>query len=138
MAKPYILKNSPADRKKLDKVLKAIQDNAYSDREEAADLLAKVKNEIESLANPETIVEGMPSVDTFIKLIQTAAIALNQMGAANEKLLKFVAVCQKFESNKGSKSADKADGVGSSLFNQLSKLDKATKGQALDDDEEEG
>lgn len=138
MPKPYILKNSPADRSKLDKVLKAIQENAYSDRQEALDLLEKVKNEIASLADPTTIVEGMPSVDVFIKLIQAAALALNQAGIANEKLLKFVAVCQKFTSSKDAKDKGKGELGSGSLFADLSKLAKTTsKGPAADDEEED-
>lgn len=96
MAKNYILKNEVTSPSKIQRLLKTIDTNAKHDRKEAQDLLAKVKETLELLTDrlPTDMESGMQSADSFTKLIQTATLALNQAGIANERLLKLAMLLQ--------------------------------------------
>lgn len=131
MAKPYVLSNSLTSKQKIDKILKRIHDNAAVDRAEAGILYGKVKEALNELGDAVHQTEFGPNVDAFSKIIQTAAITLNQMGRANEQLLKLVAILQRNGETKG-KSAD----VGGSLFAALSKLETKDKKAPLDDEDD--
>jgi hypothetical protein len=73
---------------------------------------------------------GMQSADSFTKLIQTATLALNQAGIANERLLKLAMLLQKFHSE-NIKNGAKTGQLSGSLFASIEKL----ANQKTDDDE---
>lgn len=131
MPKQYILKADLSTPAKIQRLLKTIQGNAKDDRSEALELLSAVKAKLRELTeSPPEDAEGnpLPIVDTFTKFIQSATLALNQAGVANERLLKLAALLQKFDSK--SKDGKKAgEDVNKSLFAQLQKI------QSQDDDE---
>jgi hypothetical protein len=123
MVRNYNLKNEITSPKKIQRLLKKISDNAVEDRNEAQDLLSKVKTALNSfLENPPETDEGEQIIggDSFHKLIQSAVLALNQAGIANERLLKLASLLQKYVSGKekGVKGAD----VETSLFNTIKEL----------------
>jgi len=118
---------------KIDRILKTIKTNAEDDRGEAKQLLKEVKDTLGELTSRIQQVEGAESVDAFAKLVQSAATALNMMGNANEKLLKLVAILQKFGESNSKKDGTDAI-MGGSQFALLSQL-AGKKG--IKDDEED-
>ena len=133
MPKQYVLKNSLSTPQKIDRILKTIKTNAEGDRGEAKQLLKEVKDALGELTSRIQQVEGAESVDAFAKLVQSAATALNMMGNANEKLLKLVAILQKFGESNSKKDGTDAI-MGGSQFALLSQL-AGKKG--IKDDEED-
>lgn len=122
--KNYELKVEITSPKKIQRLLKTIDTNAKEDRKEAKDLLKKVKEELaDYLQNPPVDENGnpLPIGDTFHKLVQSAVLALNQAGIANERLLKLATLLQKFDSSK-EKDPTKVKELKGSLFAGLDKL----------------
>jgi hypothetical protein len=76
------------------------------------------------------VESGMQSADAFTKLIQSATLALNQAGIANERLLKLAMLLQKFEADKA-KQGGKTAQLSGSLFSSIEKL----ANQKSDDDD---
>lgn len=133
MVKPYVLSNSLTSKQKIEKILKRIHDNAATDRAEANTLYEKVKEALSELGPAIHQSEQFgPNADTFAKIIQTAAITLNQMGRANEQLLKLVAILQRNGESGKAKNADN----GGSLFAALSKLETKDKKAPSDDEDD--
>ena len=132
MAKNYILKNEITSPAKIQRLLKTIDTNAKDDRKEAQDLLSKVKEALSQLTeNLQMDAEsGMQSADAFTKLIQSATLALNQAGIANERLLKLAMLLQKFEADK-TKQGGKTAQLSGSLFSNIERL----ANQKSDDDD---
>lgn len=124
MPKKYILTDQGSEGK-IQRLLKTINTNASSDRKDALGLLDQVKAQLKDLVeNPPTDEAGnpLPSIDSFTKLIQSASIALNQAGIANEKLLKLAALLQKFYAEKQKSSGNVSEKLNTSLFSQLQKI----------------
>lgn len=130
--KNYILKNEITSPSKIQRLLKTIDTNAKHDRKEAQDLLAKVKETLDLLTDrlPTDMESGMQSADSFTKLIQTATLALNQAGIANERLLKLAMLLQKFHAE-NMKNGTKTGQLNGSLFASIEKL----ANQKIDDEE---
>lgn len=108
---------SPA---RVQRLLKRIEDNAKLDRKEANELLTKAKNTIKEIIEDPT-EEGGINIDSLTKLIQAAVTALNQSGAANEKLLKLVSLMQRM-SSPASKDEKGKQGKTASPFETLALL----------------
>lgn len=110
----YILKNSPFDQKKIDRLVRTIEKQVKSDRDLAKELLAECKDR---LYNND---DGTPlSVEGFAKILQSSIASLNQMGRANELLLKLASMLQKPQTaGKGGKKETDAG----SLFATLSQM----------------
>jgi len=108
----YVLKTSPLNPKKIDRLVKNIEVNSRNDRKEAEEILRQCK---ERLADDEV------GIDSFSKIVQSAITALNQMGRANELLLKIVQTAQKFNS---SSSSSKTSSSNESFFANLENLTK--------------
>lgn len=124
MVKSYELKNAITSEKKIQRLLKTIDTNAKEDRKEAKKLLDKVKTELDDyLENPPVDENGnpVPIGDSFHKLVQSAVLALNQAGIANERLLKLATLLQRFISS-ADKDPTKAKDLKGSLFSSLDKL----------------
>lgn len=122
--KNYELKVEITSPKKVQRLLKTIDTNAKEDRREAKDLLKKVKDELaDYLQNPPNDENGnpVPIGDTFHKLVQSAVLALNQAGIANERLLKLATLLQKFDSSK-EKDPLKVKEMNGSFFAGLAKI----------------
>lgn len=120
----YELKNEITSSKKIQRLLKTIDTNAKEDRKEAKDLLKKVKEELSDyLESPPMDEAGnpLPIGDTFHKLVQSAVLALNQAGIANERLLKLATLLQKFNPS-NEKDPLKQKELKGSLFAGLDRL----------------
>ena len=125
MPKKYCLTIDQSSDAKIQRLLKTINHNASTDRKEALELLDQVKSKLKDLVeNPPANEDGIPlnSIESFTRLIQSASIALNQAGIANEKLLKLAALLQKFYAEKTKKGAVDSGNLNSSLFSQLQKI----------------
>ena len=125
MPKKYILTADQSSEGKIQRLLKTINSNASSDRKDALELLDQVKSKLKDLVeNPPTDENGnvLPTIDSFTKLIQSASIALNQAGIANEKLLKLATLLQKFYAEKQKGGGADTGKLNSSLFSQLQKI----------------
>ena len=111
---------------KVNRLIKLITTNANSDREAAQELFKECKTALTDLGARINIDDsGMPSVDAFTKLISAATHSLNQMGVANEKLLKLTQTMQKYqlkEMDLEGKSGSVANDLKGSLFSNLSSL----------------
>ena len=109
------------DEDKINRLAKKIQTNAESDRDEALILFEKCKEMMDSLA------EIGPCVDDFSKIISSCTQALNQMGVANEKLLKLAGLLQKHAFKIMDIDAKSPEGnqLHGSLFDHLKKLNKS-------------
>lgn len=118
MPKQYVMKNKMWDEDKINRLAKQIQRNAENDRDEALTLFKDCKEVMSTLAL------GGPSVDDFSKLISSCTQALNQMGVANEKLLKLAGLLQKHAFKVMDIEAKSPEGnqLTGSLFDQLKKL----------------
>lgn len=122
--KQYVLKNQEWDPAKINRLLKKIKDNASDDRDTAKAILEQTQKAILDLGNPLQYItigeESQASADTFYKLVQAAVHALNQMGIANERLLKLVQTLQKFkEKEDGASTPAEKNKVRGSLFEAL-------------------
>ena len=83
---------------KMNRLVKQIKDNAICDRESSKELLEQCKEAMRELGSRVFFDdEGSASVDAFTKLISAATQSLNQMGTANEKLLKLAQTMQKYQ-----------------------------------------
>jgi hypothetical protein len=125
MPKKYILTADQSSEGKIQRLLKTINTNASNDRKDALELLDQVKAKLKDLVeNPPTDEQGnvLPTIDSFTKLIQSASIALNQAGIANEKLLKLATLLQKFYAEKQKSGGADTGKLNSSLFSQLQKI----------------
>lgn len=116
MPKPYVLKNSIISQPKIDRLLKTIKDNAETDRIEASTLLESIKTELSRVE-----ITSDNGIDQYAKLISAALGAINQMGNANDKLIKLSTIIQKFVQSKKDESDPLKSGSGS-FFSQLSSL----------------
>jgi len=117
MPKEYVLKNPIISRQKVDRILKTIKDNADTDRIEASNLLEEIKAQLSVV-----IPNDRESLEGYVRLVNTALAAINQMGNANDKLLKLTGVIQKFI-----QQTEKEDPVGlgkaaGSFFSQLTAI----------------
>lgn len=126
MPKPYVLKNSIVSQQKIDRILKSIKDNADTDRIEASNLLEGIK---EQLSTIDLTAEN--GLDGYTKLIAAALSAINQMGNANDKLIKLSTILQKYMQSKKEESDLLKPGSGS-FFSQLTSL-AGKKDQDTDD-----
>jgi hypothetical protein len=126
MAANYILKNKMWSDQKVNRLIKLITTNASSDRKAAKELFEECKSALTELgARINFDDSGMPSVDAFTKLISASTQSLNQMGIANEKLLKLTQTMQKYqlkEMDLEGKSGPAASDLKGSLFSNLSSL----------------
>lgn len=126
MAANYILKNKMWSDQKVNRLIKLITTNATSDRESAKELFEECKSALEALGARIHIDDsGMPSVDAFTKLISASTQSLNQMGIANEKLLKLTQTMQKYqlkEMDLEGKSGPASNDLKGSLFSNLTSL----------------
>jgi hypothetical protein len=115
----YILKNKEQTDSKIQRLLKNIKEAAISDRAEANELLASIKAQLSKVIEAGDVdsEEGF-NTDSFVKLIQSAGIALQQAGAANEKLIKLANLLYKMSSS-SSASGDKSK---KSVFGELGRL----------------
>lgn len=128
----YILKNKVWEQSTINRLCKEVKKNAEDDRQEAKKLLSIVKNELANLIRINTNDDGeveRPGIDAVSKLVSSACQALNQMGVANERLLKFVQLIHKFktEEDKLEKSgapASKLNALKGSLFSELQSFTK--------------
>jgi len=83
---------------KMNRLVKQIKDNACSDRDSASELFNECKAALRDLGTRvDSDEEGNANVDAFTKLISASTQALNQMGVANEKLLKLAQTMQKYQ-----------------------------------------
>lgn len=116
MPKKYVLKNKVWDEDKLNRLAKKIQDNASEDRAKSEMLYQRA---IEAMDNLD---DG--TLDGFTKLITTCTQALNQMGIANERLLKLAGMLQKhaFKVMDIDAKSPEAQDLSMSLHEQLKKL----------------
>jgi mevalonate kinase len=131
MPKEYVLKNVITSPAKIQRLLKKISVNADTDRDRANKLLDKVEEALKQfLANSTENEEGANG--EFHKLIQSAVLALNQAGIANERLLKLATLLQKFETDGGKGKSKDSGQMGGSLFANLNKL-----ANSPDEDDEE-
>jgi len=130
MPKDYILKNEITSPGKIQRLLKTIDTNAKKDREEAQDLLRTVREALSNLDNPieHNNQTGSTTVDSFTKLINTAILALNQAGIANERLLKLANLLQKYQAD--TKKTGSNVNLTGSLFKTIEDL--ANKGPSDD------
>ena len=128
----WTIKNPQTSQKKVDRLLEKILDNASKDRDEAKTLLSKSKEVLSEVDGPHTTEEGIVTVDSITKSIQTAIIALNQMGKANEMLLKLATLIQKITTVSSEKKAGKLLSDGGSLFSKIEQLAKSNKDQEDD------
>lgn len=124
MPKKYVLKNKPWDESKLTRLLKNIQDNATSDRAEAEILLASTKAALQDVIANGSLNDDSPesfisSVDAIHKAVTACIAALNQLGVANERLLKLAQTLQKYKFKEMDLEA-KGSGGKKSLFDDLS------------------
>jgi hypothetical protein len=119
MPKEYVLKKVITTNAKIQRLLKKISINADSDRSRANNLLDKVEKALEDyLENQNEEQTG----DSFHKLIQSAVLALNQAGIANERLLKLATLLQRFQVQGGPKAKEAAEVTHDSLFSKLQDL----------------
>lgn len=127
----YVLKNEITSSAKINRLLKTINVNAKEDRDEAQKLLAAAKEALEALQSPieQNRETGTTYVDSFVKLLNAATLALNQAGNANEKLLKLASLLQKFNSE-SKKNGNAGVSLNGSLFKTIEDL--ANKGQSDD------
>jgi hypothetical protein len=120
MPKQYELKKDLTSTAKVQRIVKTVQVNATKDREIATVLLKKVTQELDSfLASPPED----RNIDNFVKLVQSSVMALNQMGVANEKLLKLGSLLMKYNSDKSkNKGFSDSDDTNKSFFATLKDL----------------
>ena len=111
---------------KMNRLVKSIKDNATSDRNSASELLSLCRTALGDAGDlVQTDDDGNQSVEVFTKLISAATQSLNQMGVANEKLIKLAQTMQKYQlkemdlENKGGKATTELRG---SMFNSLNAL----------------
>jgi len=117
----------------MNRLVKSIKDNAISDRKSASELFQECKEALSELGGRVQFDEqGNSSVDSFAKVITSSTQALNQMGAANEKLLKLAQTMQKYqlkemdlEGKSGPGSQELKGSVFSNLTSMLHKNDNA-------------
>jgi len=129
----YVLKNKLWSDEKMNRLVKSIKDNAISDRKSASELFQECKEALSELGGRVQFDEqGNSSVDSFAKVITSSTQALNQMGAANEKLLKLAQTMQKYqlkemdlEGKSGPGSQELKGSVFSNLTSMLHKNDNA-------------
>lgn len=112
------------DEDKINRLAKQIKVNAEADRDEASDLFERCREKMDEMEDC--------GIDEFTKLISTCATALNQMGVANEKLLKLAGLLQKHAFKVLDIDASDPEGkeAQGSLFNQLKALNKSKKPNA--------
>jgi len=122
----YILKNKMWSDQKMNRLVKQIKDNASSDRDAATELFNECKAALQDLGTRvDADEEGNANVDAFTKLISASTQALNQMGVANEKLLKLAQTMQKYqlkEMDLESKGGGAQSELKGSLFSNLSSM----------------
>ena len=111
---------------KMNRLVKQIKDNASADREAATELFNECKTALQDLGiRVDSDEEGNANVDAFTKLISASTQALNQMGVANEKLLKLAQTMQKYqlkEMDLESKGGGAQSELKGSLFSNLSSM----------------
>lgn len=112
MKSNYVLKKSPVDPQKINRLLKNVETNSKKDRDKAEELLEECQAR---LADADT-------VESFQKVISSYISVLNQMSKSNELLLKLANTLHKFLTE----SKDDSTGFSGSVFEELNKLIKDT------------
>lgn len=101
----YVLKRPMWTDEKMNRLVKEIRDNAKKDRKESEALLEECKAAMQELREGSLLQivtmgsdgETILNADAFYKLINASTQAINQMGAANERLLKLATTMQKYQ-----------------------------------------
>ena len=111
---------------KMNRLVKQIKTNADNDRDSARELFDECKSALQDIGNRVGFdAEGNASVEAFTKLITASTQTLNQMGIANEKLLKLAQTMQKYqlkEMDLEGKGGAKAQELKGSLFSNLNAM----------------
>ena len=116
----YTLKTNAATPAKINRLIKAVKDNAIKDRKKSEELLAKVSNTFEQIhSNFDS--EDNEGVKIYTEIAKTVIQAINSNGAANEKLLKIATLMQRFIEKDDLSKKGKAPGFGS-LFKEVQLL----------------
>lgn len=132
MTKTYTLKTSQTSKESIDRLLKNIQNNARNDREAGEKVLVEANKLIADLIS-EDFESPVNKTIALTNAINSSVQALNQIGKANESLIKLASILQKFVQHTGSK--DKEFDAGS-LFDDLSKITGELKDQSDAQEEE--